>query len=145
MVYKEKRRRVPIFLWPTHQAKRRFLCRLCTCIFIPIYQIFTCENIGNRLFFTAIFLDVVKPLWLNFGVIYTTIFQIFTCEIIENIHIYLFQYFLNFPLITKKINAKNLKMCKDNTIKKSKPLASVNLYRELRNFNSIPCTLYIEE
>ena len=96
-------------------------------------------------FFTAIFLDVVKPFRWNFGVIYTTIFQIFTCEIIENIHIYLFQYFLNFPLITKKINAKNLKMCKDNTIKKSKPLASVDLYRELRNFYSIPCTLYIEE
>ena len=91
-------------------------------------------------------LNTINKLFrLNFGVIYTTIFKIFTCEIIENIHIYLFQYFLNFPLITKKINAKNLKMCKDNTIKKSKPLASVDLYRELRNFYSISCTLYIEE
>jgi hypothetical protein len=60
----------------------------------------------------AIFLDIVKPFWLNFGVIYTMIFKIFTFEIIENIHIYLFQYFLNFPLITKKINAKNLKCVK---------------------------------
>ena len=71
-----------------------------------------------------------KLFWLNFGVIYTMIFKIFTFEIIENVHIYLFQYFLNFPLITKKINAKNFKMCKDNTIKKSKPLASVDLYIE---------------
>ena len=77
-------------------------------------------------FFTAIFLDVVKPFWLNFGVIYTTIF---TCEIIENIHIYLFPYFLNCPLITQKINAKNLKMCKDNRIK---------------NLNSWPQLIYIE-
>ena len=36
-------------------------------------------------------------------------------------------------------------MCKDDTIKKSKPQASVDLYRELGNFNSIPCTMYIEE
>ena len=43
------------------------------------------------------------------------------------------------------MNAKNLKMCKDDTIKKSKPMASVDLYRELRNFYSISCTLYLEE
>ena len=36
-------------------------------------------------------------------------------------------------------------MCKDNTIKKSKPLDSVDLYRELRDFYSIPCILDIEE
>ena len=70
-------------------------------------------------------LNTINKLFrLNFGVIYTTIFKIFTFEIIENIHIYLFQYFLNFPLIIQKINVKNLKMCKDDTIKNLNPCLS---------------------